>query len=117
MRLLFAIIFTTLALCAGCSKQVIVSDGRGKPVVGALVRTATGSTGPGYSGVRTDAQGRAAVETSDMPLQPTKWIFVDKEGYDSVCVDVPSTWPLRITLAPKGTSKSGVQSTTRPTGE
>jgi hypothetical protein len=117
MRFSFPVILTALVACVGCSKQIIVSDGTGKPVAGALVKTATASTGPGYSGRRTDTDGKAIVETSNIPLQPTLWVFVDKDGFDRVCVDIPSTWPLRITLAPKGTSKGGIQMTTQPTGE
>jgi hypothetical protein len=111
MRPLRLSILLFLFIIGGCSPEVIVIDRAGIPVKGAEVRPVSPSiTG---SPVMTGATGKASVPMN-AGGQEAKWIAVKKAGFDPVQVDVPSHWPLRITLVPAGTAKLGVQLTTRP---
>ena len=92
----------TLLVAVGCSRPVIVVDGSGKPVQDANVEPV--SLSMNGSPTKTDAAGIAEISSSVGP-QETKWVSVEKVGFDPVQVAVPAKWPLRVTLAPAGTTK------------
>jgi hypothetical protein len=105
-------LFLLLALTSfGCSPKVVVTDTAGKPVQGAAVTLVSPSMNS--AATLTDANGEAPVPLSNS-VQEIKWVSIKKAGYDPVQVDVPAQWPLRVTLAPAGTAKLGVQLTTQP---
>ena len=114
MRRLGLSISLALLAFAGCSKQrqVVVVDMAGNPVQGADVAPVSMD----INGLpqKTDAAGVASVDLNYYSIEPAKWIDIRKAGFDPIFVDIPAKWPLRVTLAPVGTSKLGVQLTTRP---
>lgn len=91
--------------------SVDVEDQAGNPVADVEVWAISPSIGS-RAGV-TDSQGKASFYLSRM-MPEAKWISLKKPGYDPVSVEVPSRWPLYITLAPAGTASRGVQLTPRP---
>ena len=110
MRLLATLLSFSFSV-VGCTESVIVVDSVGKPVQGAVVYSVNLSmNGPK---TKTDANGKAVV-----PLivggERMKWVSIDKAGFDPVHVNMPSKWPLRVTLAPTGTANFGIQLTTQP---
>ena len=81
-------------LLTGCSKStVVVVDISGKPISGAQV-TGT-SLSMSTSKVITNAKGKANVPSN---IQGIKWVQVEKVGFKSTLVAIPTTWPLKITL-------------------
>ena len=91
----FAIVASSIF--AGCltPKTVIVLNPSGMPIAGAEVAAVSASMNGAW--ITTDAKGHAKVHDNPQGIQ---WIRVRKTGYYSVTVDVPSTWPLSVTLNP-----------------
>lgn len=80
----------------GSAQQiVIVVDQSGHPIAGASVEAVSLSINS--EPALTNAKGEA---TLPMNIQGTKWIRVEKEGYQSVHEDVPNNWPVKIVLQP-----------------
>ena len=88
----------------GNEQEVIVVDGSGTAVAGANVVSV--SLSMNTLPAQTDDQGKAKVPYN---IQGTKCIIVSKPGYESLHVDVPKQWPLRVTL-----KKSKASLTTTP---
>jgi hypothetical protein len=89
---LLAIAF--LLFLVGCaSPKVVVKDVLGNPIPEVLIYSVSLSIDVGPA--KTDARGEARVPSN---IQGTHWVDVSKPGYSSVRVEVPSSWPLTITL-------------------
>ena len=83
-----------LPFLVGCaSPKVVVTDVLGNPIPEALIYSVSLSIEVGPA--KTDARGEARVPSN---IQGTHWVDVSKNGYRSVRVEVPSSWPLTITL-------------------
>ena len=94
MNFTHAITYICSILLAGCSSEtVIVVDGMGKPIEGAIISGA--SLSMNTKEVETNAKGEATVPSN---IQSVKWVLIEKSGYQSVHVDVPLSWPLHIIL-------------------
>lgn len=82
----------------GCQSHtvVLVTDHSGKPLVGAQVVAVSPSmnTGPNF----TDSDGRATVPSN---VQGIQWLDISKDGFRPERLDVPSRWPLHVTLQPE----------------
>lgn len=103
-------VFLSLAVI-GCSQKVLVTDKAGKPVQGAAVSPAGFSMNG--NATLTDANGVATVP-GHVGGEDTKWVDIQKPGFDRVQVNVPAQWPLRVTLGPAGKANLGIQVTTQP---
>jgi predicted component of type VI protein secretion system len=84
-------------MLTGCSERVQVVDAAGKPVQGAQVAPVTLSMN-GAPAV-TDARGEASVPLR-IGVQETKWVNISKPGFETIQVDVPAEWPLKVVLQP-----------------
>lgn len=91
VRLLATAFLLFLTGCA--SPKVVVMDVLGNPIPEALIYSVSLSVDVGPA--KTDARGEARVPSN---IQGTHWVDVSKNGYRSVRVEVPSSWPLTITL-------------------
>lgn len=91
VRLLATAFLLFLVGCA--SPKVVVKDALGNPIPEALIYSVSLSIDVGPA--KTDARGEARVPSN---IQGTHWVAVSKNGYSSVRVEVPSSWPLTITL-------------------
>lgn len=80
-------------LVACASPKVVVTDVQGNPLPEALIYSVSLSMDVGPA--KTNARGEARVPSN---IQGTHWVDVSKNGYRSVRVEVPSSWPLMITL-------------------
>jgi len=97
MKYMITLAALSVLFLTGCStEEVLVVDGKGSPVKDAEVYAVSlsMSTGP----VKTNAKGEATVPSN---AQGAKWVSVTKKGYQDVQVDVPTKWPLKITLKKK----------------
>jgi hypothetical protein len=68
-------------------------DVQGNPIPGALIYSVSLSMDIGPA--KTNARREARVPSH---IQGTHWVDVSKNGYRSVRVEVPCSWPLMITL-------------------
>ena len=80
-------------LVACASPKVVVTDVQGNPLPEALIYSVSLSMDVGPA--KTNARGEARVPSN---IQGTHWVDVSKNGYRSARVEVPSSWPLMITL-------------------
>ena len=97
MRLLACTLAVTAFLFAGCSSRVVeVVDPTGAPVAGAQVIGASPSMNTETT--ITNAKGQATVPDN---IPGVKRIQVSKPGLQPSHVEVPASWPLRVTLTPE----------------
>jgi hypothetical protein len=92
----FVTLLTTafLPFLAGCaSPTVVVMDAQGNPIPEALIYSVSLSMDIGPA--KTNARGEARVPSN---IQGTHWVDVSKNGYRSIRVEIPTSWPLMITL-------------------
>jgi hypothetical protein len=104
MRLISWTVLMVSALLGCASPHIFhVTDIAGDPLPGAGVTSVSLSmaAGPNF----TDAMGNAALPSN---VQGGRWIEVSKSGFQPVCLDVPATWPIRITLRPLPASTQSV---------
>ena len=92
MRWLLLIVVLPLAGCVA-KQVVVVTDATGAPVQGANVEAVSPSMNVGPA--VTNAKGVAA-----LPINPqgTKWVQVSKPGYTTAHEELPSKWPMNVTL-------------------
>ena len=75
--------------------QVFVTDEAGNPVAGAgIVLTSLSTASNPYE---TDASGMATLPRYP-GSQEFKWITISASGYQSVQLEAPTNWPLRVAL-------------------
>ena len=91
LRLLATFFVLFLTGCA--SPKVVVVDAQGKPITEALIYSVSLSMDVGPT--KTNARGEARVPSN---IQGTHWVEISKNGYRSVRIDAPNSWPLKITL-------------------
>ena len=75
--------------------SVIVTDVAGQPIAGATVAAVALSTTTGPN--LTDTNGKTQLPGN---IQGVKWVRVSATGFETVQVEVPQNWPLRIQLQP-----------------
>lgn len=84
---------TNVESLVNAGRDVIVTGVDGKPIAAAKVEAVALSMSTGPS--TTDQQGMATVPIN---VQGAKWVRVSANGFETVQVDIPDTWPLRVTL-------------------
>src|SRR5689334_21206288 len=94
-------VFVLIAVSLSCAERQIVkvSDSAGQSVQGARVQAVSLSLNSTPN--ITDAQGEATVPSM---VQGAKWISVSKAGFETIQVDMPKQWPLRVTLKPQASA-------------
>ncbi|MCX5658892.1 MAG: hypothetical protein NTW19_04125 [Planctomycetota bacterium] len=106
----------TAAIGAGCAspKIVHVVDVDGRPIAGAAVSSA----GPSFDSRRntTDSKGNAPLPslgrppiTSSIGACKPIGVLVRMAGYEPGWADIPSNWPLTVTLKPAATTQPAVK--------
>lgn len=82
-----------LSTLSAANEIVIVSDTKGLPISGAKVIAMSYSID--MKSVLTNYRGEAALKTN---VQTLKWVNVEKEGYESLHVQITGEWPLYVQL-------------------
>lgn len=87
-----------ILLLSGCTTpDIVVVDDAGAPVKDAIITGQSLSTGGQKS--TTDDKGCASIPSA---VQPTKWISVEKVGYETVSlIDVNQAKPIKVVLKKK----------------
>jgi hypothetical protein len=100
-RWLLILAFFSLGLTGCSSRQLVhVVDANGAPIQGAAVEAVSPSINSTPN--LTDASGDAPLPSN---IQGSTWVQISKIGYDSIQVDMPSKWPLQVTLTKSRKSK------------
>jgi hypothetical protein len=88
-------VFCALLMLGGCAnrKSVTLVDDSGSPISGVrIVAQAMSIEGvPAF----TSADGTAKVDTG---VLGARWLAITKDGYQREQVNLPASWPLRVTL-------------------
>ena len=75
-------------VCFGCSDKVLVRDIRGNPIEDAEIVAVSLSMDAGA-----EYTNRKGIGKISYNIQGTKWVRINKEGYQSVWIDYKKPWP------------------------
>jgi hypothetical protein len=94
MKLLRLLSIVSFCLLGGCEEEnITVVDATGTPIDNAKVYAQSMSMT--LDPVLTNTKGET---TLPFNIQGTKWISVEKDGFQSAQIAVPETWPVQIVL-------------------